>query len=134
MLDATIVITAIRVPTTTIVRSTIGRIPMPHRHRSPSASGSIRHGGEVLLSRSLVGWTKRSVPPIHRQRCKGWWARPRRSFAHPTKLSPHHARSSLRSTHSWRVHVLVSNVTLGATAKKLDGDQPQGGCGRAVAG
>jgi hypothetical protein len=36
-------------------------------------------------------------------------------------------------THSWRVHVPVSNVTLGAIEKR-DGDQPQGGCGRVVAG
>ena len=40
------------------------------------------------------------------------------------------ARSSLRSAHSWRVHVPVSNVTLGATAKKRDGDQPQAAAGR----
>jgi hypothetical protein len=44
------------------------------------------------------------------------------------------ARSSLLSLHSWRIHVPVFNVTLGATAKKRDGDQPQSGCGRAVAG
>ena len=53
------------------------------------------------------------------------FGQPQISFALSLVLSP--ARSSLRSAHSWRVHVPVSNFTLGATAKKRDGDQPQSG-------
>jgi hypothetical protein len=44
-----------------------------------------------------------------------------------TNLSQRHMCSSLRSAHSWLVQVDVLNVTLGATAKQRDGDQPQSG-------
>ena len=84
-----------------------------------------RHHGTTAPTTTVVRSTIGHIPTTHRRRSPSasGLVRSGEALARIVRAM----RSSLRSLYSWRVHVPVSNVMLGATAKKSDGDQPQSG-------